>query len=75
LQNIHEKVMALGFEEALTEVLSVDSQYSANDGVIILVTGNLQSKVSTASLSGQGERLDGEGAHSAPQPALDFLVC
>ena len=37
--------MSLGFEEAITEIWSVDSQYSMGDGVIVQVTGSLQCKV------------------------------
>ncbi|EIE21720.1 hypothetical protein COCSUDRAFT_83509 [Coccomyxa subellipsoidea C-169] len=43
-KNIHEKVLELDFEEAVTEIWSVDSQYSAHDGVIVQVTGSLQCK-------------------------------
>lgn len=46
-QNIHEKVLELDFEEAVTEIWSVDSQYSTHDGVIVQVTGSLQCKVLT----------------------------
>ncbi|KAK9908269.1 hypothetical protein WJX75_005216 [Coccomyxa subellipsoidea] len=43
-KNIHEKVLELDFEEAVTEIWSVDSQYSTHDGVIVQVTGSLQCK-------------------------------
>lgn len=35
----------MGFEEAVTEIWSVDSQYSQNNGVMVMVTGSLQCKV------------------------------
>ncbi len=43
-QSINEKVLELGFEEAVTEIWSVDSQYSAENGVIVQVTGCQQCK-------------------------------
>jgi Nuclear transport factor 2 (NTF2) domain len=46
LQKIHEKVMSLGYQDAVTEIYSVDSQYSLNDGVIVQVTGSLRCTVS-----------------------------
>ena len=36
----------MGFQEATTEIWSVDSQYSKDNGVMVLVTGSLQCKVS-----------------------------
>lgn len=41
---IHETVLTQGYEEALTEVFSVDSQYSTGGGVVVQVTGALQCK-------------------------------
>eukprot|EP00899_Mesostigma_viride_P028527 jgi/Mesvir1/885/Mv17451-RA.1 len=38
---IHEKIMGLGFSESTTQVLSVDSQYSHEGGVLVLVNGIL----------------------------------
>lgn len=46
LQKIHEKVMSLGYQDAVTEIYSVDSQYSLQDGVIVQVTGSLRCTVS-----------------------------
>ena len=43
-QEINRKVVELGFDEAVTEIWSVDSQYSAGDGVIVQVTGCQQCK-------------------------------
>ncbi|BDA44794.1 probable ras GTPase-activating protein-binding protein 2 at N-terminal half [Coccomyxa sp. Obi] len=43
-KDIHEKVLELNFEEAVTEIWSVDSQFSTGDGVIVQVTGSLQCK-------------------------------
>ena len=37
--------MSMGFEEAVTEIWSVDSQYSQGEGVMVMVTGSLQCKV------------------------------
>lgn len=45
LQHISERVQAMGFQEATTEIWSVDSQYSKDNGVMVLVTGSLQCKV------------------------------
>ncbi len=45
-QKIHDKVMSLGYQDAVTEIYSVDSQYSLNDGVIVQVTGSLRCTVS-----------------------------
>lgn len=44
-QGIHAAVQGLGFEEAVTEIYSVDSQPSALGGVVIQVSGTLQGKV------------------------------
>jgi Nuclear transport factor 2 (NTF2) domain len=46
VQKIHEKVMSLGYQDAVTEIYSVDSQYSLQDGVIVQVTGSLRCTVS-----------------------------
>ena len=45
-QKIHDKVMSLEYQDAVTEIYSVDSQYSLNDGVIVQVTGSLRCTVS-----------------------------
>lgn len=45
VQAIHEKVMLLDFDDAITEIWSVDCQHSANDGVLVQVAGSLQCKV------------------------------
>lgn len=45
MQSINERVSAMGFQEATTEIWSVDSQYSKDNGVMVLVTGSLQCKV------------------------------
>lgn len=36
--------MSLGYEETMTEIYSVDSQYSSGGGVAVQVTGALQAK-------------------------------
>ncbi|KFM27709.1 Putative G3BP-like protein [Auxenochlorella protothecoides] len=41
---IYEAVQRLGFEEAVTEIYSVDSQPSAVEGVVVQVSGTLQSR-------------------------------
>ena len=50
MQHISDRVQAMGFQEATTEIWSVDSQYSKDNGVIVLVTGSLQCKASTVCL-------------------------
>lgn len=45
LQSIHEAVMNQGLEDTVTEVYSVDSQYSLNGGVVVQVTGTQSNKV------------------------------
>ncbi len=44
-------MLELAFDEAVTELWSVDSQYSAGDGVIVQVTGCLQSKARSRALA------------------------
>lgn len=44
MQMIHETVMNLGYEDTMTEIYSVDSQYSKDGGVVVQVTGALQAK-------------------------------
>lgn len=44
-QSIHEMVMNQGLEDTVTEVYSVDSQYSLNGGVVVQVTGTQSNKV------------------------------
>lgn len=41
---IQETVMNLNFEDTMTEIYSVDSQYSLSGGVVVQVTGALQNK-------------------------------
>ena len=41
---INETVMNLGYEDTMTEIYSVDSQYSKDGGVVVQVTGALQAK-------------------------------
>lgn len=41
---IHDAVIGLGFEEAVTEIYSVDSQPSMSGAVVVQVSGTLQSK-------------------------------
>ncbi|KAH7619628.1 hypothetical protein Ndes2526B_g06609 [Nannochloris sp. 'desiccata'] len=41
---IHETVMNLGYEDTMTEIYSVDSQYSKGGSVVVQVTGALQAK-------------------------------
>ena len=50
LQNIHDKVMSLNYQDAVTEIYSVDSQYSLSEGVIVQVTGSLQCTVRSPTL-------------------------
>ncbi len=50
MQEIHEKVMLLDFDEAITEIWSVDCQHSASQGVLVQVAGSLQCKVSATIL-------------------------
>ena len=52
--------MLLDFDEAVTEIFSVDCQNSASSGVIVQVAGSLQCKVSThlRSLLGRQNALD-----------------
>lgn len=50
MQGISDRVLAMGFEEAVTEIWSVDSQYSQNNGVMVMVTGSLQCKVSPSEI-------------------------
>lgn len=40
---IHEVVMNMGHDDNLTEIYSVDAQYSVDGGVIVMVTGCVQS--------------------------------
>jgi hypothetical protein len=44
LQAIHAKVSSVDYREAKAEIRSVESQYSLNGGVIVLVTGSLFTK-------------------------------
>jgi hypothetical protein len=46
MQNIHEKMMTLEYQDADAVTLSVDAQYSLQQGVIVQVTGYLQTLVS-----------------------------
>ena len=39
MQTINELVSSLGYEETLTEIYSVDSQFSAGGGVVVQVGG------------------------------------
>ena len=57
LQNIHDRVMALGFDESQVDLYTMDSQYSLGNGVIVQVTGALGYKVGLVQTS-------------APQPVL-----
>ncbi|KAK9810944.1 hypothetical protein WJX73_010835 [Symbiochloris irregularis] len=40
-KNIHDRVMALGFDESQVDLYTMDSQYSLGHGVIVQVTGAL----------------------------------
>jgi len=44
MQMVHETVINLGYEDTMTEIYSVDSQYSKDGGVVVQVTGALQAK-------------------------------
>ena len=46
---IHNKVMRLGYDGARAEILSVDSQSSLEDGIIVQVTGSLKKNGSNRS--------------------------
>lgn len=41
---IHETVMNLGYQDTMTEIFSVESQYSLGGSVVVQVTGSLQTK-------------------------------
>eukprot|EP00898_Chlorokybus_atmophyticus_P008273 jgi/Chlat1/8447/Chrsp80S07857 len=43
-RDIHVKVSGLEYEDSKAEILTVDSQYSLDGGVIVLVTGTLTTK-------------------------------
>jgi len=43
-QEIHEKIMALGFEDCKVFVSTVDSQSSAENGIVVQVVGELSNK-------------------------------
>ena len=45
MQNIHDRVMSLAFDDAHVDLFTMDSQYSLGQGVIVQVTGSLQYKV------------------------------
>lgn len=52
-------VMNQGLEDTVTEVYSVDSQYSQGGGVVVQVTGTQSNKVRAAVGLGFGEGWDG----------------
>jgi len=46
-QQIHEKIMSLGFDDTKVVVLSVDSQSSADGGIVVQVLGELSNQGGT----------------------------
>ncbi|RMZ54338.1 hypothetical protein APUTEX25_001496 [Auxenochlorella protothecoides] len=62
---IYEAVQRLGFEEAVTEIYSVDSQPSAVEGVVVQVSGTLQSRVRFGTVA-----TDSSGGSAGPNPSV-----
>ena len=57
LQTIHDQVMGLGFDACAVDLFTVDSQFSHNRGVTVLVTGALTFMVGCPCCPGQGREM------------------